>query len=136
MRGREALRDRLRTGNDGRPPEVLRSPAPSAGSADALLAGAMFLYSRRELLQRVVVDGTIQDLPGARPQLQVAVQELHPVAISTSTPRFIAILRERCNLPLWIQAFVGLDMTPRKTMELRETMRRLVKRLKKQPHER
>jgi len=57
-------------------------------------------------------------------------------AINTSTPRFIAIRRELCNLPLWIQAFVGLDMTPRKTMELRETMRRLLKRLKKQPHER
>ncbi len=57
-------------------------------------------------------------------------------AINTRTPRFIAILRELCSLPLWIQAFVGLDMTPRKTMELRETMRRLLKRLKKQPHER
>lgn len=57
-------------------------------------------------------------------------------AVHTRTPRFIAVLRELCTLPLWIQAFVGLDMTPRETMELRDTMGRLIKRLKKQPHER
>jgi hypothetical protein len=57
-------------------------------------------------------------------------------AVNTRTPRFITILREPCNLPLWVQAFVGLDMTPRKTMEFRDTMGRLIKRLKKQPHER
>jgi hypothetical protein len=57
-------------------------------------------------------------------------------AVHTRTPRFVPILRELCPLPLWIQAFVGLDMTPRKTMELRDTMSRLIKRLKKQPHER
>ena len=57
-------------------------------------------------------------------------------AIHTRTPRFIAILRELCTLPLWIQAFVGLDMTDRKTMELRHAMGRLLERLRKQPHER
>jgi Caspase domain/TIR domain len=57
-------------------------------------------------------------------------------AINTRTPRFVPILRELCNLPLWLQAFVGLDMTSRKTMEFRDMMRRLIKRLKKQPHER
>jgi hypothetical protein len=57
-------------------------------------------------------------------------------AVHTRTPRFIRVLRELCTLPLWIQAFEGLDMTPRKGMELRDTMGRLIKRLKKQPHER
>jgi hypothetical protein len=45
-------------------------------------------------------------------------------------------VRELCHLPLWTQTFVGLDMTDRKTMEFRDTMGRLIKRLKKQPHER
>jgi hypothetical protein len=45
-------------------------------------------------------------------------------------------VRELCILPLWIRAFSGLDMTNRKTMEFRDTMGRLIKRLKKQPHER
>jgi hypothetical protein len=57
-------------------------------------------------------------------------------AVHTRTPRFVPILRELCNLPLWIQAFAGLDMTPRRTMELRDMMSRLIRRLKKQPHER
>jgi hypothetical protein len=57
-------------------------------------------------------------------------------AVHTRTPRFICVLRELCTPPLWIQAFEGLDMTPRKTMEYRDTMARLIKRLKKQPHER
>lgn len=57
-------------------------------------------------------------------------------AINTRTPRFVPILRELCQLPLWIQAFVGLDMTPRKAMEFHGMMSRLIKRLKKQPHER
>jgi len=57
-------------------------------------------------------------------------------AIHTRTPRFICVQRELCTPPLWIQAFEGLDMTPRKTMEYRDTMARLLKRLKKQPHER
>jgi hypothetical protein len=57
-------------------------------------------------------------------------------AVNTRTPRFVPIVRELCTLPLWIQAFSGLDMTSRKTMELHDTMSRLIKRLKKQPHER
>jgi len=57
-------------------------------------------------------------------------------AVTTRTPRFVPILRELCNLPLWIQAFGGLDMTSRKTMERRHMMDRLITRLKKQPHER
>lgn len=57
-------------------------------------------------------------------------------AVHARTRRFIRILRELCTLPLWIQAFEGLDMTPRRTMELRDKMGRLIKRLKKQPHER
>ncbi|HEX2689742.1 MAG TPA: caspase family protein [Kofleriaceae bacterium] len=57
-------------------------------------------------------------------------------AINTRTPRFVPIVRELCHLPLWTQTFVGLDMTDRKTMEFRDTMGRLIKRLKKQPHER
>jgi hypothetical protein len=57
-------------------------------------------------------------------------------AVHTRTPRFVPVLRERCHLPLWVQAFVGLDMTPRTAMELRPTMARLIARLKKQPHER
>jgi hypothetical protein len=57
-------------------------------------------------------------------------------AIETRTPRFIPIQREMFTLPLWIRPFVGLDMTPRKTMEFSYNIERLVKRLKKQPHER
>lgn len=57
-------------------------------------------------------------------------------AVHTRTPRFVPVLRELCNLPLWIRAFGGLDMTPRKTMEFRYMMGRLLARLKKQPHER
>jgi hypothetical protein len=57
-------------------------------------------------------------------------------AVHTRTPRFLRVLRELCTVPLWIQAFEGLDMTPRTTMEHRDTMGRLIKRLKKQPHER
>ena len=57
-------------------------------------------------------------------------------AIHTRTPRFVPIVRELCTLPLWIRVFEGLDLTSRKTMELRDTMDRLVARLKKQPHER
>jgi hypothetical protein len=57
-------------------------------------------------------------------------------AVTTRTPRFIPIVRERCHLPLWIQAFGGLDMSSRKTMEHRYMMSRLLERLKKQPHER
>jgi len=57
-------------------------------------------------------------------------------AVDTCTPRFIPILREQCHLPLYIQSFVGLDMTPRHEMDFRYNMGRLIKRLKKQPHER
>ena len=57
-------------------------------------------------------------------------------AVHTHTPRFVPVLRELCHLPLWIQAFGSLDMTPRKTMEFRYMMGRLITRLKKQPHER
>jgi len=57
-------------------------------------------------------------------------------AVHTRTPRFVPVLRELCNLPLWIQAFGGLDMTSRKTMERRYMMDRLITRLKKQPHDR
>lgn len=56
-------------------------------------------------------------------------------AIDTKTPRFIPILRETFTLPLWIRTFVGLDMTPQKTMNFSYDMERLVKRLKKQPHQ-
>ncbi len=57
-------------------------------------------------------------------------------AVDTRTPRFIPVLRELCNLPLYIQAFVGLDMTPRREMDFRRNVGRLIKRLRKQPHER
>jgi hypothetical protein len=57
-------------------------------------------------------------------------------AIDTRTPRFIPIQRERFNMPLYIRAFSGLDMTPRREMKFRDNMSRLIARLKKQPHER
>lgn len=57
-------------------------------------------------------------------------------AVDTHTPRFIPILRELCNVPLGLDAFVGLDMTPAREMELHYTIGRLIKRLKKQPSER
>ncbi len=57
-------------------------------------------------------------------------------AVDTRTPRFIPILREPCNPSLYIEAFVGLDMTNRREMDFRYNVGRLVKRLKKPPHER
>lgn len=57
-------------------------------------------------------------------------------ALDTRTPRFIPIQRERFDLPLYIRAFSGLDMTPRREMKFRRDMDRLIERLKKQPHER
>jgi Caspase domain/TIR domain len=57
-------------------------------------------------------------------------------AVHTRTPRFIPILRERCDVPLTIKAFVGLDMSEWNQMEFRYSMDRLIKRLKKEPHER
>lgn len=57
-------------------------------------------------------------------------------AVETHTPRFIAISREMISLPLWIRAFVGLDMTPQKTMNFEYNIERLLKRLRKQPEER
>lgn len=57
-------------------------------------------------------------------------------AIHTRTPRFIPIKRERFELPYTIEAFVGLDMSDWNQMEFRHSMERLIKRLKKAPHER
>ena len=57
-------------------------------------------------------------------------------AIDTRTPRFIPVVRELFNLPYWIKAFGGLDMTPRREMEFHDNMARLIKRLAKEPHER
>jgi hypothetical protein len=56
-------------------------------------------------------------------------------AVDTRTPRFLSILRERCRPPLYIQAFVGLDMSPQREMDFRRNMDRLISRLKRQPHE-
>ena len=39
-------------------------------------------------------------------------------------------------MPLYIQAFGGIEMTPQREMKFRYNMDRLIKRLKKQPHER
>jgi hypothetical protein len=57
-------------------------------------------------------------------------------AVNTRTRRFITIRREQFNMPLYIQAFEGLDMTPQREMRFRATMGTLIKRLKKLPHER
>jgi hypothetical protein len=57
-------------------------------------------------------------------------------AIDTRTPRFIPIQRERFNMPLYIRAFSGLDMTPQREMKFRDHMDLLIRRLRKQPHER
>jgi len=57
-------------------------------------------------------------------------------AVNTHTPRFIPVLRELCTLPLYLDAFVGLELTPPREMEFRYTIDRLIKRLKKQPHQR
>lgn len=56
-------------------------------------------------------------------------------AIDSGDPRFIPILRERFNLPLYIKRFVVIDMTPAREMYYRREMDKLVRRLKKQPHE-
>ncbi len=57
-------------------------------------------------------------------------------AVNTRTRRFIPIQRERFNMPLYIQAFTGIDLTPQREMKFRSSMDSLIKRLKKQPHER
>lgn len=57
-------------------------------------------------------------------------------AVNTRTRRFIAIQREQFNMPLYIQAFAGLDMTPQREMKFRANMGTLIKRLQKLPHER
>jgi hypothetical protein len=57
-------------------------------------------------------------------------------AIESGTRRFIPILREQFALPCDLDAFVPLDMTPRREMRFRTNMDRLIKRLKKQPDER
>jgi hypothetical protein len=57
-------------------------------------------------------------------------------AIESGTRRFILILREQFALPCDLDAFVPLDMTPRREMRFRSNMDRLIKRLKKQPDER
>jgi hypothetical protein len=57
-------------------------------------------------------------------------------AVNTRTRRFIPVQREQFSPPLYIQAFSGLDMTPRREMRFRPDMDRLVRRLQRQPHER
>ena len=57
-------------------------------------------------------------------------------AVNTRTRRFIPIQREQFNMPLYIQAFSGIEMTPQREMKFRYHMDLLIKRLKKQPHER
>jgi hypothetical protein len=57
-------------------------------------------------------------------------------AVNTRTRRFIPIQRERFNMPLYIQAFAGIEMTPQREMKFRADMSTLIKRLKKLPHER
>jgi len=57
-------------------------------------------------------------------------------AINTRTPRFIPILREDCDVPLAIAAFVGLDLRDQNQMGFGDEMDRLIARLKKEPHER
>jgi len=57
-------------------------------------------------------------------------------AVNTRTRRFIPIQREQFNMPLYIQAFSGIDMTPQREMRFRASMDSLIRRLKKQPHER
>jgi hypothetical protein len=56
-------------------------------------------------------------------------------AVNTRTRRFIPIQREMFHLPLYIQAFAGIDLTPQHEMEFRNNMDRLIRRLKKPPHE-
>jgi hypothetical protein len=56
-------------------------------------------------------------------------------AVNTRSKRFIAIQRELFNMPLYIQAFWGIEMTPQREMKFRSEMSRLIKRLKKLPHE-
>ena len=57
-------------------------------------------------------------------------------AVNTRSRRFIPIQREQFNMPLSIQAFFGIDMTPQREMKHRHNMDRLIRRLRKQPQER
>jgi hypothetical protein len=57
-------------------------------------------------------------------------------AVNTRTRRFIPIQREQFNMPLYIQAFNGIDLTPQREMKFRSSMDSLIRRLKKPPHER
>jgi hypothetical protein len=76
-----------------------------------------------------------------RPYLKDRFEELKTTmavmqAVNTRTRRFIPIQREQFNMPLYIQAFGGIEMTPQREMKFRYNMDVLIKRLKKQPHER
>jgi len=57
-------------------------------------------------------------------------------AVNTRTRRFIPIQREQFSIPLYIQAFSGIDMSPQREMKFRRNMDSLIRRLRKQPHER
>ena len=57
-------------------------------------------------------------------------------AVNTRTRRFIPVQRESFHVPLYIQAFAGIDMTPQREMRFRSSMNSLLRRLRKQPHER
>ena len=56
-------------------------------------------------------------------------------AVNTRTRRFIPIQREAFDVPLYIQAFSGIDMSPQREMKFRHNMNSLIRRLRKQPHE-
>lgn len=79
------------------------------------------------LLTRSYLDNRLDELTTMMALLQ---------AVNTRTPRFLPILRELCAVPLYIDAFVGLDMRPSRTMAFRATVDRLIRRLQKHPHER
>ena len=55
-------------------------------------------------------------------------------AIETRAPRFIPVVRERCELPLAIRTRVGLDLTPQRLMDHRHHLDRLIARLRRPPH--
>jgi Caspase domain/TIR domain len=57
-------------------------------------------------------------------------------AVDTRTQRFIPIQREPFHMPLYIRAFFGIDMTPKREMRFRANMAYLLERLRKHPHER
>lgn len=96
-------------------------------------------YGKLELVKEAIKKSKYTVVLLTEPYLRSRLEELKTSmailqAAHTRTPRFIPILREPCDLPLDIEAFVSLDMSKGNQMRFQSEMKRLITRLKKEPH--